>query len=81
MSLGTWTELWEKQCSEKESYPSVFILPGLPLQTGTVVFLQQLGLAQLHCSTDRLLVQGLWHSTVPVPSLASCYLQSYWRRL
>lgn len=30
MSLGTWTELWEKPCSKKEPYPSVFILPGLP---------------------------------------------------
>lgn len=47
MSLGTWTELWEKPCFKKEPYPSVFILPGLPLQTGTVGSLQQLGL--VHC--------------------------------
>lgn len=47
MSLGTWTELWEKPCFKKEPYPSVFILPGLPLRIGTVGSLQQLGL--VHC--------------------------------
>lgn len=39
------------------------------------------GAGPLPPSADQLLAQALWHITALVPSLAGCYLHSYWWRL